>query len=776
MRTLTSHTTLLEAVRKSLEQAGRSAPGDAIAPAALLWCDPEGEWKACVSLLYPHLPQLHLLGEYDPEKRTGPAIWLRCVIERTLTDVELSAEKTPILYLPHVSRQTLRAGDDCPGLLKPLVELQYRGTLWMQRNGRDWSVEAFLSAADGMELDVAKDQHTHTAMLGALAQLAMVPVSHLWGRRLQAADFDRLLSEDTPRDLLTWLNDPDTIRDSWADSRWSAFCSRSKAEYGFDPQKDGPLTAAEKLGLQSEEKWIGVWTRFKESPAMYRNLGDLLRRAKPAGQLLFNKEPWPDENAREEASLRQALLDFETLNPQQARQKTVELEEQHGLRRQWVWAKLGECNLAVALASLHQLAQSTATLPAGSTIMEMSTAYTETGYKTDSAVWQALAAVSSTEDKRAITNAIRTLYLPWLESCARHFQALLSSAPSSGTPASEPSGQACWLFVDGLRYDLARRLEEILIERQCSVVLTSRWAALPTVTATAKPAVSPVAEALAGDDLGETFIPIIRATGQPLTGDRFEKLLTERGFAVLENDDVGDPAAGSQVWTEWGHFDRLGHDLGAGLVWHIEEQLVLLAQRIEDLLQAGWQSVRLVTDHGWLLLPGGFPKIDLPKYLVANRWARCAAVREGAHYEMPVAHWHWNPAASFVHPPDVHCFTKGNEYAHGGVSLQECLIPEMTVVMEKSTAPVLVTIRSHEWRGLRCRIQIDPLPGLRADLRTKPYDPASSITNEKEIDADGSVALLVADESLEGAVASLVICNAAGEILARQMTTVGGKE
>ena len=35
--------------------------------------------------------------------------------------------------------------------------------------------------------------------------------------------------------------------------------------------------------------------------------------------------------------------------------------------------------------------------------------------------------------------------------------------------------------------------------------------------------------------------------------------------------------------------------------------------RVESLLAAGWREVRIVTDRGWLLLPGGLPKTDLPK-------------------------------------------------------------------------------------------------------------------------------------------------------------------
>ena len=75
------------------------------------------------------------------------------MIERCRTSARRG--RVPILYLPGVSRQDLRAGGDCPLDLQPLIELQYRGAVWHQRNGRDWTVEAFLTSEDGLGLDIA---------------------------------------------------------------------------------------------------------------------------------------------------------------------------------------------------------------------------------------------------------------------------------------------------------------------------------------------------------------------------------------------------------------------------------------------------------------------------------------------------------------------------------------------------------------------------------------------------------------------------------------------
>src|SRR5271157_1175824 len=145
--------TLLEAVKASLACAGRYNPGDVVAPAAVLWTDADSQWRPVVEHLHGLMPELLTLGEYAAETRTGPAIWLRCVIEAAVRadkfpDLAWPAGTVPVIYMPGVSRQTLRAVEECPDALKPLVELQYRGAVWTQKNGKDWTVRAFLLSED----------------------------------------------------------------------------------------------------------------------------------------------------------------------------------------------------------------------------------------------------------------------------------------------------------------------------------------------------------------------------------------------------------------------------------------------------------------------------------------------------------------------------------------------------------------------------------------------------------------------------------------------------
>ena len=90
---------------------------------------------------------------------------------------------TPIFYLPGISREKLRAAEDCPQELAALVELQYRGVMWLHVNGKEWTPYAFLvSKHGGLGLDVAKDQATLDALAGALPTLMAESVSQLQGR------------------------------------------------------------------------------------------------------------------------------------------------------------------------------------------------------------------------------------------------------------------------------------------------------------------------------------------------------------------------------------------------------------------------------------------------------------------------------------------------------------------------------------------------------------------------------------------------------------------
>ncbi len=126
----------------------------------------------------------------------------------------------------------------------------------------------------------------------------------------------------------------------------------------------------------------------------------------------------------------------------------------------------------------------------------------------------------------------------------------------------------------------------------------------------------------------------------------------------------------------------------------------------------------------------------------------------------------------FVSPPGIGAFRANDGYAHGGVSLQECVVPDM--VVERVVVAQAASIASVEWRRLRCRVTVVGGGGaLRVDIRRQWKDGATSLVDDpKLVDGAGIVSLLVPDEGCEGSAAIVVVLD--GErVIARQATTVG---
>ena len=299
--------TLAERLVATLRTASQAfAAGDQVAPCAVLWTDPERLWEHVVPALQPMLPELFVLGNYDPLKRTGPALWLRCVEARVVEGAP--PETTPVFYLPGISQEKLRAAEHCPPELAALVELQYRGAMWLHVNGKEWTPYAYLmSKHGGLGLDVPKDQATLDALAGALPSLMAEPLSQLQGRRLDSEFFNAIVAPDATGLLLRWLNDPEAFKQRRSASEWKAFCEQCKADFHFDPVKEGQLKAA-KLLAERGNPWNKVWQRFAEAPGNYAGIVEWLKRATPKDPTLFDTaEVWPDLNESEERKLQQAL-------------------------------------------------------------------------------------------------------------------------------------------------------------------------------------------------------------------------------------------------------------------------------------------------------------------------------------------------------------------------------------------------------------------------------------------------------------------------------------
>ena len=71
---------VIEQLNQSIRSAATYNSDAQAAPFCILWPDKDRQWTSVIAKLQGIMPELYVLGEYNPAQRTGPAIWLRCVV------------------------------------------------------------------------------------------------------------------------------------------------------------------------------------------------------------------------------------------------------------------------------------------------------------------------------------------------------------------------------------------------------------------------------------------------------------------------------------------------------------------------------------------------------------------------------------------------------------------------------------------------------------------------------------------------------------------------
>ncbi|MEJ7784911.1 MAG: BREX-1 system phosphatase PglZ type B [Solirubrobacteraceae bacterium] len=763
----------LDALAFALDRALAYDPNVAAEPVALLWPDRERQWESVVPLLQVHR-RIVVHGDFAPSDLTGPAYWLRCVIASTIA-IEGAPPGTPVVYLPGVSRDDLRNAATTTVGVASLAGLQHRSQWFVHPNGKDWTIRALLSNPDkGLGLNVDANGKTATALVANLKVLLEQPLTRLANRYINADLIASLANPDPTRTLLEWIDDPKSTQSAMDAGAWAAFLQHCASDLGFDPVADGEIEAARRLG-EASGPWRHAWQRFRASPGDYERIPDRLRQAQHEF-LPPNPGAWPDLAEQAEDKLRSALSALKDESPAVARQRILELENEDGVRRGYVWADLDWTPLVVALEPLAKLAKASAAPFPAESVDAISKWYAQSGWQVDRAALEALAEVERKVDCAAVNAAVAAIYRPWLDAVCREFQAAIGPAANAGTyvagaaPTLAPGEVIA--FVDGLRLDVGQALVSRLASMGLTADVTTDLAALPTVTPTAKPALVPIPpqQLGPGKELDARRLP----EGPSATISVLRKLMAEADVEVLGHDDLGDPTA--RAWTEAGEIDQRGHELGLRLAYNIDDLVERIARRVRELLDGGWQKVTIVTDHGWHLLPGGLPKNEgLKVAATATKTGRCARIKEGAHTELPTVPWHWDPNVRIALAPGIECFEANQVYEHGGVSPQECVVPRIAVASAAtghSPGPEITKVR---WRGLTLVVEFADLAAdATVDLRTNAGDPASSVAQRgRSTSQANKVMLLVEDDDLEGKQVRLVVAARDETLLIDHTTTVG---
>ena len=209
------------------------------------------------------------------------------------------------------------------------------------------------------------------------------------------------------------------------------------------------------------------------------------------------------------------------------------------------------------------------------------------------------------------------------------------------------------------------------------------------------------------------------------------------------------------------------------MVKSIEELFEQVQESIDNAFEKGVKKIKIVTDHGWLLLPGGLPKTELNKNLTVDKWGRCALIKEGVKNDFLHLPWRWNTSIFIAYPEGISSFIINQEYTHGGISIQECLVP--TIYIENPNATKAISkIQELKWVNLKCTILTENAQeNFSIDIRTKYNDETTSIIISRDkIIKDNKIFVMVNDDA-EAKAATIVLLDENGRILDKKVTTVG---
>lgn len=767
---------IYDKVIQALQQAKNHNSQVMVKPEVILWPDPESQWIEVIGVLQEALPQVLIYGSYNPAKKQGPAIWLKCMIAKALPEANWEADAIPIIYLPGVAKSDLRNVENAVFNFQPLLEYQYTGTLFIQENGREWSILAFVeNPINGLGIKVAKDNATKDALKKTLPSIFQ-DREVLANKTIIDADYlNNQLFPDIIPSILKWMCQGDAFLKAMDAGKQEVFINLCKSQYEFEPDHKNIKAIAEKLGAQ-KNSWKYVWQLYATAPHKYPEIEALLRLAKPAdlgsGMFALPEESWPQVNEQKEEALAQALTKVAKQDAAKALTGLQELEKEHAARRNWVWFELGKAPLTDSLQYLVQMAAQSLEAYSTISIDAIRNYYTTQGFNIDQHMRKALAAVKTEKDKEIVKSIIQLFYQPWLENITYKFQKLVAQDSGIFTAQSATQETETYvLFVDAFRYELAEEFTSRLEKQKLKVSLQAGWSAIPSLTPTAKPNVSPIATSVSTLSTITEFRPQLQS-GKDLQTQAFRDALKAADFKLVTH--ANDIQADGKYWQEIGDIDTKGHEEQADMVKRIDELFDQVQEALDVAFERGIKRIKIVTDHGWLLLPGSLPKTPLNAGLTETRWGRCALIKEGASTNLLHLPWRWNPSIFIAYAPGISFFKSNEEYAHGGISVHECLVPTM-LVENPNVQNIIADIKVVKWVNLKCTINTSDVPdGYGVDIRTKYNDAKTSIVLSKNKTLQGNTVTLMVDDAAEHQAATIVLMDENERILDKKPTTVGG--
>jgi hypothetical protein len=294
-----------------------------------------------------------------------------------------------------------------------------------------------------------------------------------------------------------------------------------------------------------------------------------------------------------------------------------------------------------------------------------------------------------------------------LEEAELHVEGVLHQRDVYPQVVAPKKGRTAYLLVDALRFEMGFELKERLERDALELVLRPAIAALPSITPVGMAALLPEASAdfhVVPGGKGELAAQI-QGTHLPTVKERMAFFKARRPelkdvplYRVLDDSltKLGkDLADAPFVVVRSTEIDAAGEQDGGSLARQIMETVIAnLELAIRKLAQVGIEHFVVVSDHGHQFTrkkdesqrtpsPGG-KEIDLHR----RCWAGHGGQTPPGCFRVSAAQLGYEGDLEFIFPRGVGVFKAGGglDFHHGGVSLQELVIPVLTFRMPPKKA------------------------------------------------------------------------------------------
>lgn len=274
------------------------------------------------------------------------------------------------------------------------------------------------------------------------------------------------------------------------------------------------------------------------------------------------------------------------------------------------------------------------------------------------------------------------------------------------TPSLGKKKKTVFLMVDALRYEMAFELLEGM-DNDFDVILEPALGSLPSITAVGMAALLPGAEKGIELDVRKGRL-IVSLEGCPLKDRKsrivnFEKKVSG-GFMAVKLSDIlrigskrkKEVKNADLIVVTSQEIDRLGEegdDQAATRRW-MDDMLEQLRRSIRILAKLGVEHFIITADHGYLLAEQLDPGMlmDSPGGTVVELhprvWIGKGGTDAGGYMRVSASQLEYSGDLEMAFPRGLSCFkVKGGVggYFHGGISLQEMVIPVATLQTKASS-------------------------------------------------------------------------------------------